>query len=89
MPITNKAATLLHLAPKSKSGDIEADFWRELKALEAAHPQDMTEIEAESIGWTPLDHDAYLHTSSDDILTIDIVGIATASMASDNVLWLL
>ena len=88
MPITNKAPTLPQLAPQPTASDIEADFWRELQALEEAHPQEMADIEAESIGWTPLEPDAYLHTASEDLPTIHIVGIATASMAADNVLWL-
>ena len=53
---------------------VEADFWRELK-----------EIEAESIGWIPLDG-AYLHVGSDEAV-IEVVGVAHASMASSNVLW--
>ena len=63
--------------------DIEiADYLRELKA-----------IEAESIGWLPLDNNAYLHcgaqpgTTQDTV--IEVVGIMTdASLANANVLWL-
>ena len=54
---------------------VEADFWREL-----------AEIEAESIGWIPLDAGAYLHVGSDEAV-IEVVGVAHASMASSNVLW--
>ena len=54
---------------------VEADFWREL-----------AEIEAESIGWIPLD-DAYLHVGSNEAM-IEVVGVAHASMAGSNVLWL-
>lgn len=60
------------------AAEIEADFWREL-----------AEIEAESIGWTALDEGAYLHTGSADAAMIEVVGIATASMADQNVLWLI
>lgn len=74
--------------PAPTAADIEADFWRELQALEAAHPQDMAEIEAESIGWTPLEPGTYLHTANENLASIHIVGIATASMDTDNVLWL-
>jgi hypothetical protein len=88
MPITNKSSAPSHHANKPAAANIEADFWRELQALEEAHPQEMADIEAESIGWTPLAPDAYLHTASEDLPTIHIVGIATASMAADNVLWL-
>lgn len=59
------------------AAEIEADFWREL-----------AEIEAESIGWRALDEGAYLHMGSADATVIEIVGIATASMADQNVLWL-
>ena len=72
----------------TSAADIEADFWRELDALEAIHRQEMAEIEAESIGWTELAPGAYLHTANEQTTVIDIVGIATASMAADNVLWL-
>jgi hypothetical protein len=54
---------------------VEFDFWREL-----------AEIEAESIGWTLLEEGCYLHAGSDQ-LVIEIVGQASASMASSNVLW--
>jgi hypothetical protein len=55
---------------------IEADFWRELAA-----------IEAESIGWHALDDGAYLHIGSVQHV-IEITGAATAAMAGTNVLWL-
>ena len=55
---------------------VEAEFLRELE-----------EIEAESIGWIPLDAGAYLHMGSDEE-EIQIVGVAHASMAHSNVLWL-
>jgi hypothetical protein len=89
MPITNKAPPQPHLAPKPTEADIEADYWREIQALEEAHRQEIADIEAESIGWMPLEPGAYLHTASDDLAIIDIVGIATASMDTNNVLWLL
>jgi hypothetical protein len=54
---------------------IEADFWREL-----------AEIEAESIGWQPLGEGCYLHAGS-DAPVVHVVGMATASMAGSNVLW--
>ena len=57
------------------SPELEADFGRELK-----------EIEAESMGWIALDG-AYLHVGSDEE-EIQIVGLACASMAGSNVLWL-
>jgi hypothetical protein len=56
---------------------IEEDFWSEL-----------AQIQAESIGWLPLDEAAYLHIGSDEPV-IQVVGIAKAEMASINILWLL
>ena len=56
---------------------IEEDFWAEL-----------AQIQAESIGWIPLDEVAYLHVGFDDAV-IQVVGIAKAEMAGGNVLWLL
>jgi len=56
---------------------IEQDFWAEL-----------AKIQAESIGWIPLDEGVYLHVGSDDAV-IQVVGIAKAEMAGGNVLWLL
>ncbi len=56
---------------------IEEDFWAEL-----------AQIQAESIGWIPLEEGAYLHVGSDESV-IQVVGIAKAEMAGSNVLWLL
>jgi len=56
---------------------VEQDFWAEL-----------AQIQAESIGWIPLDEGAYLHIGADDAV-IQVVGIAKAEMASGNVLWLI
>ena len=44
--------------------DIEADFWRELK-----------EIEAESIGWIPLEPGAYLHVGDANATEVLVVGV--------------
>jgi hypothetical protein len=44
--------------------NIEQDFWAEL-----------AQIQAESIGWIPLDEGAYLRVGSDDAV-IQVVGIA-------------
>jgi hypothetical protein len=56
---------------------IEEDFWLEL-----------AQIQAESIGWIPLDEGAYLHVGS-DAPVIQVVGVAKGEMAGSNVLWLL
>ena len=53
---------------------IEEDFWAEL-----------AQIQAESIGWIPLDEGAYLHVGSDEPV-IQVVGIAKEEMAGGNVL---
>ena len=55
---------------------IEADFLAELE-----------QIQAESIGWIPLEESAYLHQGSDESV-IQVVGIAKAEMTNTNVLWL-
>jgi hypothetical protein len=55
---------------------IEEDFWLEL-----------AQIQAESIGWIPLDEGVYLHVGSDTPV-IQVVGIAKEEMAGSNVLWL-
>ena len=54
---------------------IEPDFWAEL-----------AQIQAESIGWIPLDEGAYLHISSE---TSVIVGIAKPDMQGSSILWVL
>ena len=57
--------------------ELEAEFLRELK-----------EIEAESIGWQPLGDGAYLHVGKPDEeeIVITVVGVPDASMAGMNVL---
>ena len=52
------------------SPDIEADFWREL-----------AQIEAESIGWLPLEPGAYLHVSAENATEVLVVGVAQAGAA--------
>ena len=44
--------------------DIEADFCREL-----------AEIEAESMGWTPLEPGVYLHISDTSVTEVLVVGM--------------
>lgn len=74
MPITNLPQSA---PPAASNGDVEADFWRELR-----------EIEAESMGWTALDEGCYLHLGRSDDNTIEIVGIPQANMAGGHILWL-
>jgi hypothetical protein len=56
---------------------IEADFQREL-----------AEIQAESMGWIPLDEGVYLHVSDEAASEVLVVGMASDVMQSSNVLWL-
>ena len=56
--------------------------------IEENFQSELAQIQAESIGWIPLDEGAYLHVGSDDAV-IQVVGIAKAEMAGINVLWLL
>ena len=57
--------------------ELEAEFLRELK-----------EIEAESIGWQPLGDGAYLHLGKpeEEEIVITVVGVPDAGMAGMNVL---
>ena len=50
--------------------EIEVDFLREL-----------TEIEAESIGWQPLAPGAYLHVSDEEATEVMVVGVPQAGAA--------
>ena len=53
-----------------------------------AELQELTAIEAESIGWLPLGEGAYLHLGNPDEeeVVITLVGVPDASMAGMNVL---
>jgi hypothetical protein len=55
--------------------DIEADFWRELR-----------EIEAESLGWVPLAHDAWLHAGDPQASVVTIVGQPDTALAGQAIL---
>ena len=56
--------------------DLEADFLREL-----------AEIEAECMGWAPLESGVYLHVSDVNATEVLVVGVAIADMQATNVLW--
>ena len=58
------------------SPTVEADFWAEL-----------AQIQAESIGWTPLEEGVYLHVGDAAATEVLVVGMAHADMQSSNVLW--
>lgn len=49
---------------------IELDFWHEL-----------AEVEAESIGWQPLEPGAYLHVEDDQATEVLVVGVPQAGAA--------
>jgi hypothetical protein len=55
---------------------VEADFWAEL-----------AQIQAESIGWIPLDESAYLHIGSETSV-IEVIGLPKPDMQGSSVLWL-
>lgn len=59
---------------------------------ELAFERELKEIQAESMGWQPLDRGVYLHRSAQAgtpaDLVIEVVGLADASMAGWNVLLL-
>ena len=55
---------------------VEADFWAEL-----------AQIQAESIGWTPLEDGVYLHVGDATATEVLVVGMAHADMQASNVLW--
>lgn len=59
-----------------------------LSAAELA--QELREIEAESIGWSPLDKGIYLHRGAQEgspaDLVIEVVGLPDATMAGLNLL---
>ena len=55
---------------------IEADFWAEL-----------AQIQAESIGWIPLEEGVYLHVSDENATEVLVVGLASVDMQASNVLW--
>ena len=59
-----------------------------MNSIENDFSAELAQIQAESIGWIPLDEGAYLHIGADDAV-IQVVGITKAEMAGSNVLWLL
>ena len=49
---------------------IEAEFWAEL-----------AQIQAESIGWMPLEEGVYLHVSDENATEVMVVGVPQAGAA--------
>ena len=58
---------------------------KQLSFIQFANSE-LSEIQAESIGWIPLDEGAYLHLGSDTSV-IEIVGIPKPEMQGLSVLW--
>jgi hypothetical protein len=52
------------------SQGIEADYWAEL-----------AQIQAESIGWMPLEEGVYLHVSDENATEVLVVGLPQAGAA--------
>ena len=48
---------------------------------------ELAAIEAESIGWIPLESGAYLHVSDENATEVLVVGLASADMQTSTVLW--
>ena len=69
MPAQPEALTI-HGAAHSNTASIEADFWAEL-----------AQIQAESIGWIPLEEGVYLHVSDENATEVLVVGVAQAGDA--------
>ena len=55
-------------------------------SIEADFQVELARIQAESIGWIPLDEAAYLHIGL-DALVIEVVGIAKPDLQGSSVLW--
>jgi hypothetical protein len=51
------------------------------EAIKADFLAELARLEAESIGWTPLEDGAYLHVSSEDVTEVLVVGVPQAGVA--------
>ncbi len=58
-----------------------------MRPIEADFQAGLVQIQAESIGWIPLDKAAYLHIGSDTSV-IEVVGNPKPEMQGSSVLWL-
>ena len=52
-----------------------------MNMLRSELQSELAEIEAESIGWIPLEPDAYLHVSDPDATVVLVVGVPQAGDA--------
>ena len=50
-------------------------------SIEADLQRELTEIEAESIGWIPLEEGVYLHVSDETATEVLVVGVPQAGAA--------
>ena len=57
-----------------------------MPSIESDFSIELAQIQAESIGWIPLDEAAYLHIGSDTSV-IEVVGIPKSDMQGSSVLW--
>ena len=55
--------------------------------LEADCRAELAQIQAESIGWIPLEEGVYLHASDETATEVLVVGLARADMQTSNILW--
>ena len=59
-----------------------------MSSMESDFTAELAQIQAESIGWIPLEEGVYLHVGSEECETIEVVGNPTAEMQGSSVLWL-
>lgn len=62
-----------------------------MSKIEADFKAELAQIQAESIGWIPLEEGAYLHLGkvATDSTVIEVVGIPKPEMQASTLLWLL
>jgi hypothetical protein len=58
-----------------------------MTSIESYFYAELAQIQAESIGWIPLDESAYLHIGSNTSV-IEVVGLPKPEMQGSSVLWL-
>ena len=58
-----------------------------MPSIETDFQHELAEIEAESMGWTPLEPGVYLHVSDESSAEVLVVGLANADMQASNVVW--
>jgi hypothetical protein len=58
-----------------------------MSSIEQDFQTELAQIQAESIGWIPLEEGAYLHKGSDDSV-IQVVGLPSPEMSDSNMLWI-